>query len=104
MKLSVVLAAVACTGGLLGLPAGAQASEALAKNYNCLSCHTVNKKVVGPAFKDIAAKYKGKGMEAALVEKVRKGGSGAWGSFPMPGNPQVSDADAKALVKWILSL
>lgn len=85
--------------------APAFANPALAQKNNCLSCHTVDKKVVGPAYKDVAAKYKAdKGAEAKLVEKVKKGGVGVWGQIPMPANTQVSDADAKALVKWILSL
>lgn len=83
----------------------AHASMDLAKKNNCLSCHSVDKKIVGPAFKDVAAKYKGvKDAEATLINKVKKGGSGVWGPVPMPANsPQVSDADIKALVKWVLS-
>lgn len=85
--------------------APAFANQALAQKNNCLSCHAVDKKVVGPAYKDIAAKYKGdKTAEAKLAEKVKKGGVGAWGQIPMPANAQVSDADVKTLVKWILSL
>jgi cytochrome c len=61
--------------------------------------------VVGPAYKDVAAKYKGKDMEAKLVEKVKKGGSGVWGPIPMPANsPQVKDEDIKTIVHWVLSL
>lgn len=85
--------------------APAFANQALAQKNNCLSCHTVDKKVVGPAYKEVAAKYKGdKTAEAKLVDKVKKGGVGMWGQIPMPANAQVSDADAKTLVKWILSL
>ena len=81
-----------------------QASEALAKKHNCLICHTVDKKVIGPSYKDVAAKYrKDKAAEASLFDKVKKGGQGAWGQVPMPPNPTVPDADIKALVKWILS-
>ena len=98
------------TAAVLGLLAsGAAFADAgldLAKAKNCLACHAVDKKVVGPAYKDVAAKYKGvKGAEATLIDKVKKGGQGVWGDIPMPPNsPQVSDADIKTLVAWILSL
>jgi cytochrome c len=82
----------------------AMANADLAKAKNCLACHAVATKLVGPAYKDVAAKYAGqKDAEAKLVQKVIKGGSGAWGPVPMPANPQVSDAEAHTLVKWILS-
>lgn len=82
-----------------------QADEAMAKKHNCLACHTVDKKLVGPAYKEIAKKYAGqKGAEAKLIDKVKKGGAGAWGQIPMPPNSAVPNADVKALVKWILSL
>ena len=69
-----------------------------------MSCHAVDKKLVGPGYKEVAAKYKGdKTAEAKLVEKVKKGGAGVWGPIPMPANAQVSDADVKTLVKWILT-
>ena len=81
----------------------ARASEELAKKYACLTCHTVDKKVIGPSYKDIAAKYRGDtGAEAKLAEKVKKGGQGVWGQVPMPPNGTVSDAEVKTLVKWIL--
>ncbi len=87
------------------LAAPARADEALAKKYNCLACHQVEKKVVGPSYKDIAKKYKGQaGAAALLAEKVKKGGSGVWGPVPMPPNPTVSDADVKALVDWIMKM
>ena len=94
---------------LLALPAvlslPAQAQEALAKKNACFSCHTVDKKLVGPAYKEVAAKYRNdKAAEAKLVEKVKKGGAGVWGQVPMPPNANVSDADVRALVKWILSM
>jgi cytochrome c len=83
----------------------AQADLAMAKKYNCLACHAVDHKVLGPAYKDVARKYAGqKDAEAKLVQKVEKGGSGVWGNVPMPPNSSVPDADVKALVKWILSL
>lgn len=83
-----------------------QANEELATSSGCMTCHKVDMKVVGPSFKDVAAKYKGdSGAEAALIEKVKKGGSGAWGAIPMPPNsPRVSDADIKTLVDWILGM
>lgn len=78
----------------------------LAQRSGCFVCHAIDKKVVGPAWKDIAAKYRGDaGVEAKLITKVAKGGSGAWGSVPMPANaPRVSDVDIKSLVKFVLSL
>jgi cytochrome c len=82
----------------------AMANPQLAKDKNCLACHSVATKLVGPAFKDIAAKYAGqKGAEDKLVTKVLKGGSGTWGTLAMPANTQVSDADARTLVKWIMA-
>ncbi|MTD33095.1 c-type cytochrome [Paludibacterium denitrificans] len=87
------------------MAAPAMANLQLAQKNNCLSCHSVDKKVVGPAYKDVAKKYKGRaGAEAKLVAKVKAGGSGVWGPVPMPPNTQVKDADVKTLVKWILSL
>jgi cytochrome c len=82
----------------------AQADEALAKAKNCMSCHTIDKKLVGPAYKDVAAKYKDdKGAAAMLAGKVKSGGKGVWGQIPMPPN-NVTDEEAKKLVAWILSL
>ena len=76
----------------------------LAKAKNCMACHAVENKLVGPAYKDVAAKYAGqKGAEDKLVQKVLKGGSGVWGPVPMPANPQVSEAEARSLVKWVLA-
>lgn len=80
------------------------ADQALATSKNCMACHAVDKKLVGPAFKDIAAKYKGdKSAVDKLAAKVIKGGAGAWGPVPMPANPQVNDAEAHKLVAWVLS-
>jgi cytochrome c len=82
----------------------AMANADLAKAKNCLACHAVATKLVGPAFKDVAGKYAGqKDAEAKLVVKVIKGTSGAWGAVPMPPNPQVTEAEAKTLIKWILA-
>lgn len=85
--------------------AGAADQSALAQKSGCLMCHAVDKKVMGPSYKDVAAKYKGQAdAEAKLITKVAKGGSGTWGPIPMPANsPKVSDADIKALVEWILA-
>lgn len=81
------------------------AAMALAQKNACLSCHGVDKKIVGPAFKDVASKYAGdKGAHARLVTKVKTGGKGMWGEIPMPPNPQVSVADTDKIVSWILSL
>ncbi len=80
------------------------ANADLAKSKNCMACHAVASKLVGPAFKDVAAKYAGqKDAEDKLTGKVLKGGSGVWGSIAMPANTQVSDAEARTLVKWIMS-
>ncbi|HNH24519.1 MAG TPA: c-type cytochrome [Accumulibacter sp.] len=77
------------------------ADEALAKAKNCLACHAVDKKVVGPSYKDVAKKYTAKD-EAMLAEKIIKGGKGNWGAIPMPPNASVSADEANKLVKWIL--
>ncbi len=83
----------------------AAADEALAKKSACMSCHQLERKVVGPAYKDIAKKYKGDAKAAEhLVHVIKKGGKGVWGPVPMPPHPQVSDADAKKLADWVLSL
>ncbi len=92
------------SAGLLASAGNALASEALAKKHNCLTCHAVDKKLIGPSYKDVAAKYKGDaGAEAKLVAKVKNGSTGAWGQVPMPPNASVPDADIKTLVKWVLS-
>ena len=98
MKVLILLAA-----GLLAAP-GAFADEALAKKHNCLACHTVDKKLVGPSYKEIAKKYKGQNVAAQLEQKVKKGGQGVWGPVPMPPNAAVPDADIKKLVDWIVKL
>ena len=86
------------------LSAGAvQADEALAKAKNCMACHSVDKKIVGPSYKDVAKKYTAQD-EDKLVEKVLKGGKGSWGEVPMPPNAAVKPEEAHKLVKWILSL
>ena len=80
------------------------ASLELAQKNACTACHAVDKKVVGPAYKEVAAKYKGNAKaQAMLEEKVKKGGVGTWGQVPMPPNANVKDEDVKTLVKWILA-
>lgn len=83
----------------------AMADMALATSKNCTACHAVDKKLVGPAYKDVAAKYAGqKDAVDKLAVKIMKGGSGVWGPVPMPANTQVNEADAKKLAAWVLSL
>ena len=95
-----VLSAVAT----LAVASPAFADEALAKSKNCMACHAIDKKVVGPAYKDVAKKYAGDAKAAdMLAVKVIKGGSGVWGPVPMPANTQVNDAEAKKLVAWVLA-
>lgn len=104
MKSIIAIATLAA--GLAALPALAADSPemALARKSNCLSCHAVDKKIVGPAYQDVAKKYAGqKDAEAKLVAKVKAGGKGVWGEVPMPPNPGVKDEDIKTLVKWILA-
>lgn len=80
------------------------ANPELAKAKNCMTCHAVATKLVGPSYKDIAAKYANDpNAEAMLAAKVRNGSSGVWGQAPMPPNAQVSEAEARTLVKWILT-
>ena len=99
MKKAFVLAA-----GLCGILAPAWADLALARSKNCMSCHAVERKVLGPAFKDVASRYKdNKDAPGFLATKIMKGGAGVWGPVPMPANNQVSEADAKKLAAWVLS-
>ncbi len=88
----------------LALSAPAFASPELAQKKNCMACHAVDKKLVGPSYKDVATKYAGQGDAAdKLATKIMKGGAGVWGPVPMPANPQVSAAEAKQLAQWVLS-
>lgn len=97
---TIVLAAAALA---VAAAAPAGADEALAKKHQCLACHQLDKKSVGPAYKEIAKKYKGQADAVAkLSAKVKKGGSGVWGPIPMAPNPAVPDADIKTLVEWVL--
>ena len=95
----VIAAAMACSTGAL-----AQDAAKLAQDKACLACHSVDKKLVGPSYKEIAAKYRtDKGAEARLVKKVREGSTGVWGQVPMPPNASVSEKEAAILAKWVLS-
>ena len=110
-KISTAILAIGAVAlGLFSLtsPAAAATSDAdatqLLTKYNCQACHSVDKKLVGPAYKEVAAKYAGDSTAPAKLEqKVKNGGSGVWGAIPMPPN-NVPDADAKTLVEWILAL
>lgn len=96
------LVAVACAMGAVS-PAFANAE--LAQKKNCMACHAVDKKIVGPSYKDVAAKYAGdKKAVDMLAAKIQKGGAGVWGAVPMPANPQVNEAEAKQLATWVLSV
>jgi cytochrome c len=103
---TATFAIVATAGALLSAPAvsvAATDATALAAKYNCTACHAADKKLVGPSYKEVAAKYAGdSGAPAKLEQKIKNGGSGAWGAIPMPPN-NVPDADLKALVEWILA-
>ena len=83
---------------------GAQANEKLAQASGCMTCHAIDKKVIGPSYKEVAAKYRSdKQAEAKLFQKVKAGGKGVWGETPMPPNAHVKDEDIKTLVHWVLS-
>lgn len=97
---AVMLSGQTFAAGKVDMAAG----HALAQKSGCMGCHAVDKKIVGPAFKEIATKYKGdKKAEAMLIAKVTKGGSDTWGQMPMPPNPSVKPADMKKLVEWVLA-
>lgn len=89
-----------------GLPVVSEdTGEQLAKKYNCLACHQAGSKIVGPSFRDVAAKYRGQpGAAAAIADKIRKGGTGTWGDIPMPPKAEVTEPDMKKIVEWILSI
>jgi len=97
---------VVIAAGLLAAGAAqAQDGEALIKKYGCVACHANDKKVIGPAYAEVAAKYKGDaGAAAKLAAKVKAGGTGVWGQIPMPPNPSVSDADMKTMMAYILAM
>lgn len=100
---TVVVLGLSCAGVLSA--GSASASEELFKRSNCMACHAIDQKRLGPPLKDVAAKYKGDAAAAdRLAQKIRAGGAGVWGEMPMPAQPQVSEADAKTLAQWILGL
>ena len=87
------------------LASSSWADMALATSKNCMSCHHSDRKVVGPALKEIAKRYANEPLAlATLTTKIQKGGAGVWGVVPMPANPQVSEAEAQKLASWVLSL
>ncbi len=96
---SVLISALAVTGLIAAAPAFA--NKDLATKSGCMACHAVDKKLVGPAYQEVAKKYKASD-EAMLVDKVKKGGKGTWGQIPMPPNAKLTDDEAKTLVKWVL--
>jgi cytochrome c len=103
MKIAAI--ALAAAGVVASSAVFAQSAEDLIKKNGCVACHANDKKVVGPAYVEVAAKYKGDaGAPAKLMEKVKKGGQGVWGAVPMPPNPTVSDADLKTMITYILAL
>jgi cytochrome c len=103
--MKTLLAGLAAASVLAAGPALAQNAEELLKTNACTACHAVDKKLVGPGYKDVAAKYRGqKDAEAKLAEKVKKGGVGVWGQVPMPPNAHVKDSDINVMVKYILTL
>jgi cytochrome c len=99
-----VIAACAM-GAAMALCGAAQANEKLAQASGCTTCHGIDKKVIGPAYKDVANKYRNdKSAQAALEKKVKAGTKGAWGDIPMPPNAHVKDEDIKTIVQWILAI
>ena len=103
MKRYLALIAALAAGAFVSTPSFADMALATAKN--CTSCHAVEKKVLGPSYKEVAAKYAGQADAVEkLSAKIMKGGAGAWGPVPMPANAQVSADEAKKLVSWILTL
>ena len=98
------ISAACMLAALAMMAASVQANEKLAQASGCMVCHGIDKKLLGPSFKEVAAKYRNdKSAEAALVKKVKAGGKGVWGEALMPPNPHVKDPDVKTLVEWILS-
>ena len=101
MKSALILGATIAS--LLSMPALASAD--LAQKKNCMACHATDKKLIGPGYKEVASKYAGqKDAADKLAQKILKGGSGVWGQVPMPANPQVTEAEAKQLAAWVLTV
>jgi cytochrome c len=99
------LAALSIAVGLMASSGSALADPEMLKKHNCVACHSNERKMVGPAYKDVAAKYSADGKAAEkLAKKIKGGGSGVWGQMPMPPHPQLSDADALTLAKYVLTI
>ena len=99
-----ILSAIAFVTAGFAVATPALADLQLATAKNCMACHAVDKKLVGPSYKDVAAKYAGpKDAADKLATKIIKGGSGVWGPVPMPANTQVNEAEAKKLAAWVLT-
>lgn len=102
---TVAGAALLLAGQAMADDVDAKAAEALAKKNACLTCHATDKKLVGPAYKEVAKKYKGDNTaKDKLMAKVKKGGKGVWGQIPMPPNESLKNEELETLVKWVLSL
>ena len=102
MKSSLLVQLMVAAAATAAAPAFAD--QALATAKNCMACHAVDKKLVGPSYKDVATKYAGdKSAVDKLAGKIMKGGSGIWGAVPMPANAQVNEAEAKTLAAWVLN-
>ena len=102
MKSSLLVKMMVAAAALATAPAFAD--QALATAKNCMACHAMDKKLVGPSYKDVAAKYASdKAAVDKLAGKIMKGGSGIWGAVPMPANAQVNEAEAKTLAAWVMS-
>ena len=107
MKSRTFSVVFALSAGVLTAMASAPAlaDQALATSKNCMACHAADKKLVGPSYKDVAAKYASdKSAVDKLAAKILKGGSGAWGAIPMPANAQVNEAEAKKLAAWVMTI
>lgn len=105
VALASILVGTALAAGSAQAALDNAAAEALMRKDGCAACHSVDKKIVGPSYIEVAAKYKGNAAAPAmLMKKVKEGGSGVWGPVPMPPNVTTSDADIKNLVDWILTL
>jgi len=105
LALASIVAGAALVAGSAHAALDNAAAEALMKKDGCAACHAVDKKIIGPSYQEVAAKYKGDaGATAKLIKKVKDGGSGVWGPVPMPPNTTTSDADIKNLVEWIMTL
>ncbi len=103
--MKLLLVSIAGVALVAAAAAQAQGADELLKKHGCTACHAIDKKLVGPPYADVAAKYKGNAKAPAmLMDKVKKGGVGNWGQIPMPPNPQVPDADIKTMVTYVLGL